>query len=108
MSTATLNWSLPTTRTDGSPLAASDIASIDVFDANATDPTAPLTTIQGAATSFTTGTLADGPHSFTVVLQDTAGHRSDPSNAASVTVVVTPPPVANPSPVTDLTATLNP
>lgn len=109
MSTATLNWVLPTTRVDGSPLSAGEIALIDIFDSLASDPNTPITSIQGAATSFTTDTLVPGDHTFTAVVQDTAGHRSEPSGAATGTVAEPPPPpVANPSPITGLTVTINP
>jgi len=91
-----LAWTAP-------PLAASDVSLIDVFDS--ATPNSPITTIQGAATDFTTGDLASGDHVFTVIIQDTGGRRSDASNAAAVTVAVTPPPVANPAAVTDLSAT---
>jgi hypothetical protein len=100
MSTATLTWTLPTTRVDGSPLAATDIASIDIFDSGAAIGNAP-----GAATTFTTGVLTVGAHGFTVVVNDTTGHQSAPSNVASVTVA---PTLAVPSAVTDLAAVLNP
>jgi hypothetical protein len=82
---------------------------IDVFDL-ADNPAAPPTNVQigtipGAGTSFTTGVLTVGVHNFTVVVQDTTGHRSAASNVASVTVPAT---AANPAAVTDLAATLNP
>ena len=97
MSTATLTWTNPTTRVDGSALAAADIATVEVFDG---------TTSLGVATSpFTTPALLVGDHSFTVVVTDTAGHKSAPSNSALVTIPAT---AANPSAVTDLAAVLNP
>lgn len=102
MSTATLKWTNPTTRTDGTPLAATDIASTDIFDS--ASPGGPIGTVPGGATTFTTDTLSVGDHAFTVVVQDTTGHRSAPSNGATVTVPAT---LANPSPVADLAATLN-
>jgi len=100
MATATLNWTNPTTRTDGSPLAATDIDHIDVFDAGVN-----IGTVHGALTTFTTGLLTVGTHSFTITVTDTTGHTSAPSNIASVTVPIT---LASPSAVTDLTAVLNP
>ena len=102
MSTASLMWVLPTTRTDGSALSPSEIQSVDIFD---TDTTTPIANVPGAGTTFTTGTLSVGVHNFTVVVNDTTGHKSAPSNTASLTVPAT---LANPSPATSLTATLNP
>ena len=101
MATATLTWSNPTTRVDGSPLAAADILRVEVFDTTASG----VTSFGFATSPFTTPTLTVGDHSFTVVVTDTTGHVSAPSNNATVTVT---PTAANPSPVTDLAATLNP
>jgi hypothetical protein len=105
LSTATLNWNNPTTRVDGTPLAPSDIASIDIFDSASAPPSTPIGSVQGAGTSFVTSLLTVGQHSFTVVVNDTAGHKSAPSNTAMLTVPAT---LAAPSAVTDLQATLNP
>lgn len=104
MSTATLKWTVPTTRIDGSPLTQDQIAGFDVFDSTSTTPLVPVGTVPGAAGSFTTDVLAVGVHNFSVVCRDTSGHSSAASNVASVTVA---PVAANPSAVSDLTATLN-
>ena len=105
MSTATLTWTNPTTRVDASPLASTDIASINVFDSAAPDPTIAIGTVTGPGTTFTTGVLTVGAHGFTIVVVDTTGHSSVASNVASVSVAAT---LAIPSPVTDLAAVLNP
>lgn len=99
MATATLTWTLPTTRVDGSPLAVTDIASVHIFDGGVEIDHV------GAVTSFTTDVLTVGQHDFTVTVTDTTGHTSAASNVSSVTVVAV---LANPSPVSDLTAVLNP
>ena len=103
VTTVALKWTNPTTRVDGSPLAPADIASVDVFDT--ATPGAPIGSVTGGASSFVSGVLAVGDHSFTVVVTDTAGHKSDPSNVFSGTVVAT---LANPSAVTDLTGVFSP
>jgi len=106
MSTATLTWTNPTTRLDGSVLLSTDIAQINVFDqANLVPGTVMIGTALGPATPFTTDVLTVDTHNFTVTVQDTAGHLSAASNIASVTV---PPTQSNPSAVTNLAATLNP
>ncbi len=105
MATATLTWTLPTTRTDGSVLNTSDIASVSVFDVSTEDPSHHMIgTATGPATTFTTDTLTVGFHNFTVGVVDTAGHVSADSNVASVEVKA---PLADPSPATGLTAVLN-
>jgi hypothetical protein len=105
MSTATLSWTNPTTRIDGSALAPTDIASINVFDADSPTPDTPIGIVLPGGgqvpTTFMTAVLAPGNHSFTVVVNDTAGHASAPSNAATLTVAEPAP-----SPATGLTATL--
>ncbi len=105
MATATLSWTLPTTRTDGSVLNTSDISSVSIFDVSTEDPSHhTIGSATGAATNFTTGTLSVGFHNFTVGVVDTAGHVSADSNVASVEVKST---LADPSPATGLTAVIN-
>ena len=105
MATATLTWTLPTTRIDGASLPSTEIASVNVFDSAAPDPAIAIGTVSGPGTTFTTGVLTVGSHGFSVVVIDTTGHSSVASNVA---VVVVNPTLANPSPVTDLAATLSP
>lgn len=106
MSTATLSFTDPIARTDGTALSPDEIASIDVFD-DVGDGNGPqnIGSVQGAGTGFTTGTLAVGNHLFTVVVNDTTGHKSAASNQAALVVPAT---LAAPNAVTDLAATLNP
>jgi len=108
MSTATLNWTVPTLRVDGSPLTPDQVLEIDIFDSPDTTANPPINnligTVPGAGSTFTTQVLDVGVHNFTVVVRDTTGHSSAPSNVASVTVPATQ---ANPAAVTDLTAILN-
>jgi hypothetical protein len=91
MSTATLTWTPPIIRTDGSPLAATDIASASVFDSLSPTPATPIGTVVGALGTFTTGPLSAGVHIFTVTTTDTNGDVSAPSNAASGTVALAAP-----------------
>lgn len=105
VSTATLSWSLPTTRTDGSALNANEIASFDIFDSSSPTPAVAIGNAPGPATGFTTPVLSVGNHGFTVVLNDTTGHTSAPSNVAAITVA---PTLAAPSAVSNLAASLNP
>lgn len=108
VTTATIAGTTPTTRTDGTPLALTDIASIDVFDdiGDGNGPQKIGSLPNPAQTfSFTTGVLAAGKtHSFDVVVNDVQGHSSAISNIAQVQVPAT---LAAPSAVADLTATLN-
>ncbi|HEY2810556.1 MAG TPA: hypothetical protein VGJ00_04105 [Rhabdochlamydiaceae bacterium] len=105
MSTSTLTWVLPTTRTDGSSLASTDIASVSIFDVSTEDPSHHMIgSAVGPATTFTTDILTVGFHNFTVAVVDTAGHVSADSNVASVEVKST---LADPSAPTGLTAVLN-
>jgi hypothetical protein len=105
MATATLTWTPPTSRTDGTALPPDQIAGADVFDSASLTPTVPVGSVSGASGSFTTDILAVGVHNFTVITRDTTGHSSAASNMASATV---PAVLANPSAVTDLAAVLNP
>ena len=105
MATATLTWTPPTVRVPdangvSAPLAPTDIASANIFDAGN-----PIGSVTGATGTFTTGVLTVGTHAFTVETIDTTGHVSAMSNVANVTVVAV---LASPAAVTDLAATLNP
>lgn len=109
MTTATVKGTTPTQRTDGSALALTDIAKIDVFD-DIGDGKGPqqigsLTNV-AQTFEFTTGVLQAGvTHSFDVVVTDVQGHSSAISNIAAVFVPAT---LASPAAVNDLTVTLNP
>lgn len=105
MSTATLTWTDPKTRTDGTALPASEIASVAIFDSAAANPAVAIGTVAAGVGTFTTLILSVGTHSFTVVVTDTTGHVSAASNAASVTVSPTQAP---PGAVSDLVVVLNP
>lgn len=105
MSTATLKWTPPSTRLDGTALAPADIAQTEIFDAPASGPAVSIGKVPGPANVFTTDLLTVGLHQFTAVVTDTGGHVSAASNIATATIV---PTVANPSPITDLSATINP
>lgn len=101
--TVTVTWTNPTTRTDGSALAASAIAKVDIMDSMVSG--VPLGTVTGGTTTtFTSGQLAVGTHAIALVWTDTAGNKSAPSNTMSVVV---PAPLAPPNPGTLNSATLN-
>lgn len=105
MSTATLNWTLPTVRTDTppSPLPPSDIGGVQVWDAVNGAAAVQIGEANGPATSFTTGPLVGGTHVFTMIVVDTVGDDSQPSTPVSASV-----PLAAPAPVTGVTVTINP
>lgn len=103
MSKVALTWSNPTARVDGAPLAAAEIASVDIFDSAAADPATPIGNVTGAGTSFTTGVLAVGAHNFSAVVNDTTGHKSAPSNVFSADIVAT---LAAPAAIADLAGTV--
>jgi len=105
MATASLTWTPPTVRTDGTALPPDQIVGADVFDSASPTPAVPIGSVSGASGSFSTDVLSVGVHNFDVVTRDTTGHSSADSNMASVTV---PAVLANPAAVTDLAAVLNP
>jgi hypothetical protein len=104
VTTAIIKWTDPTTRVDGTALAPAEIASVDIFDSAATDPS-PVGNVPGGAQQFTTGVLSVGDHVFSLMWNDTTGHKSAALSAPTVTV---PPTLASPSPGSGLTVTLNP
>lgn len=103
MSRVQLSFTDPIARVDGTALNSSEIASIDIFDSAAADPSTPIGSVTGAGVSFITDTLSVGDHVFTAVVRDTTGHSSAQSNPAAITVPAT---LANPNAITDLAAEL--
>jgi hypothetical protein len=103
MSTATLTWTPPTARADGSALDPSAIASAAIYDSLSPTPATPIGSVTGAIGTFTTGPLAAGVHNFTVTTTDTNGDVSAPSNSASGTVAL-----AAPAAITNLAVIINP
>jgi hypothetical protein len=88
MSTETLNWTIPPTRTDGTVLNPSDVASVLIFDGTTQIGTAPGGSLTG---TFTTPPLTEGTHSFTAEVVDTLGNDSAASNVVTQAVAVAPP-----------------
>lgn len=99
-----LNWTLPSARTDGTPLAPAQIAEVNVFLASATPPT-KLASLPGTATTYNAGEQSPGSYSFGVSVTDTDGNVSSEQTVAAT---VAPPVEAAPNPVTGLTATVGP
>ena len=87
-----LNWTLP--------VSTSGLQSIQIFDSAAAAP-GPIGSVGPAVTTFTTGQLLSGTHTFTAVAVYSAGSAA-PSNAAVLNVTVTL------APVTGLTVTPGP
>lgn len=104
MTTATLSWTDPIARTDGASLSPAEIAGIDIYD-SASPVSSPIGSVLPGVGTFTTDTLTVGDHAFTLVVRDTSGHSSAPSNAALVQVA---PVLAAPQAVVDLVAVANP
>lgn len=100
----TLNWTNPTTRTDGSPLAATDIATVLVFDAYNGAAPAQVGNV-GNATHWNSPDLSGetGTHVYTVVVQDAEGNQSAASSPVSLNVST----LAPPSPATGLTGSVS-
>jgi hypothetical protein len=103
--TATLRWTVPTVRADGTLLPAAEVAGADVYDTPTPQPSmAPIGSVVGTVGTFVTGPLKPGIHTFTVMTRDTAGNKSPTSNDATCTIRPAAPPAA----ITDLTVTINP
>lgn len=106
MTTATLTFTRPTTRKDGSALAPEDIDQIQIFVTDATHPDPDLigTITDKSVNSFKTPELNPGTNDFMARVVDVNGHVSEDSNIASVEVPATQ---AAPSAITDLKAALD-
>lgn len=93
--TVTLNWTAPVA-------SSATLTGIQIYDLAGTPPVnVPIQTVAPTVTTFTTGQLVAGQHTFTAVAVYGSG-ASAPSNSVVFTVTITLPPVTN------LTGTLNP
>jgi hypothetical protein len=84
---ATLSWSVPTTRADGSPLATSEIAGYEIYMiAESTGLRSVITVSDSAATSHTVSGLPADTYHFSMVALDTSGNPSELSAVVSKTI----------------------
>jgi len=100
-----LNWKDPAVREDGTPLAAAEIARIEVsMKVGGAPDFTLLTAVQAGVQAFTQTDLPPGDYEFSFVAVD----RQVPpkSSAATVFSVNIPTPLAAPGAVTDITATV--
>lgn len=92
---ATVTWTNPTTRTDGSALTASQIGSTKIewgtCQGSSFGAAAGSASAVGAATSLVVPSLPAGTDCFRVATIDAAGLQSDWSAVASKVVPVAPP-----------------
>jgi hypothetical protein len=79
--TATVLWTLPTTRINGQPFSPSDISSVQLFDG-----TELLGICEGPCNSMQSGDLGPGVHSFAVIVVDTSNRMSALSAASIITL----------------------
>ena len=85
---ADLAWQIPTTRTDGSPLALSEIAGYRIYIGSSSDNLSMIVDLNdGTATRYTVSDLASGSYFFSVTTYDTDGNESAFSNIAQKTIL---------------------
>ncbi len=85
---ATLSWTIPTSRTDGSPLSLSEIDGYRIYMGPNEDELVMIVDLnEGSATSHTLVDLASGTYVFTVTTYDTEGNESNFSNQATKTIM---------------------
>ena len=102
MTVATITWTDPTTRIDGSAIAP-DSLTINIFDTSSPPlpGNPPLGSVKGGVQSFTTGALTAGVHAFVLDAVDSEGDTSVMTTPVSVTVGF-----SNPNPPTGVAVTL--
>lgn len=84
---AQISWGRPTTRADGSSLAAGDIAGYQLYySPTATGQLTPLTSLTSAELSVLVDDLIVGTHYFALTTTDTSGLESAQSSRFSVTI----------------------
>lgn len=87
-SSATLSWTIPTTRTDGSSLSLSEIDGFRIYMGSTEDSLAMTIDLnEGTATSYTVMDLTVGNYVFSVTTYDIDGNESGLSNLAAKRVM---------------------
>jgi hypothetical protein len=106
VTTATINWTLPTVDVNGDPIQPTDIAKVNIYDAVNGGPANLVGSVPNTpaapATSFTTPALAGGTHVFTGAAVDVAGDAGPQNTGVSESV-----PLAPPAALANFTVTLN-
>ena len=83
MGTATLSWEIPTSRSDGTPLALSEIEGYRLYIGPSQDNLSIFMDLNdGSITNYTVNNLPIGNHYFSVTTYDTDGNESPYSNIA--------------------------
>ena len=82
---ATMSWSAPTQREDGTPLAADEIASYEIYHLNDDDGSMDVITVAGDATEYSID-LTAGSHELGVAVIDVYGSRSQMSELQPVEI----------------------
>lgn len=105
MTTATITWSDPTARVDGSALT---LTALQVFD-DLGDGKGPqlLGNVSPGVQTFNTPTLTPGSHTFTVVAQDNSNPPENSAPSTPVSVTVPTPVLAAPAAPTNVKVVLN-
>lgn len=84
---AALSWSIPTTRTDGTALALSELAGYEVYYTDSTGTTNVSVPVSGGTTTSTTvSNLTSGTYYFSMSAIDTSGQKSPLSAVNTVTI----------------------
>ncbi len=86
--TASLSWSAPATKEDGSPLVLSEIAGYRVYYGSSIDTLLLVDDINDySITDYAFNNLSQGTHFFAITVYDTYGDESALSNVASKTIL---------------------
>lgn len=81
---AQLSWSIPTTRADGTALAASELAGYEVYYTNDSGSVTALVPVSGGTTTATSvSSLSSGNYSFAISAIDTSGLKSTLSSVVT-------------------------
>lgn len=93
---ATITWTDPTTRTDGTSIYP-DTFSVQIYDSASPTPATPIGSVAEGIQTFTTPALSVGMHNFTLTVTDSEG---DVSTVAGPFPFTISPALAAPNPVT--------
>ena len=80
-----LNWDIPSTKVDGSPISLSDIGGYRIYEGTNENNVSMLIDISSVTTTYTVTGLSVGTHYFYVTTYDSQGQESPFSNVVQKT-----------------------
>jgi len=105
MANVTLQWTIPSTRVDGTPFTLSDVDNVKIYRSGSLIST--NSTVVGPSNHYTDTDVPSGSWDYTVTTTLKGAAESSHSNVAHVDIAIVQPTPSSASAVSDLSATVS-